>query len=429
MFKKIIFTVGIGVLLLFVLPFRGFAERWILNSSTNTLPPDIETRIEQAGGTLLTSLDDLGIVVADFSREEDAKITEDEDLTVMPDLLLNWLLNDRIPEGEHIELTDNFYGFQWHLPVIQADRAWELGASGAGVRVAVVDTGIWYNHPDLRDNIDFSAGATFVPGTYDFLDDEGHGTHVAGIIAAADDNWGTVGVAPKATLIGIKVLASDGTGRISWIVDGIYHAVKQNADIINLSMGSYLKKSGNPPYYTGAQAAQLRNMVRKAVNWAASKGIMVVHSAGNLSLNFDHLDNEIKNVISIPTEEGNGIVVSATGPIGQTLFDTPASYTNYGSSLIWLAAPGGDYRLYPEYGWWNDMILSTSINGWMRAAGTSMSAAVVSGVAALVLDTYGHMSPMTLKIHLAQTADDLGLNGTDPFYGRGRVNAYKAVAR
>jgi subtilisin family serine protease len=389
----------------------------------------VEERIEQAGGVLIESLDELGIVVADFSREEDAKITEDEDLTVMPDLLLNWLLDDRIPEGEHIELNDNFYGFQWHLPVIKADKAWERGASGAGVRVAVVDTGIWYHHPDLRDNIDFNAGATFVPGTDDFLDDEGHGTHVAGIIAAADDNWGTVGVAPKATLIGIKVLAGDGTGRISWIVDGIVHAVNQKADIINLSMGSYLNKNGNPPYYTGAQAAQLRKMVRKAVNWAASKGVIVVHSAGNLGLDFDHLEGDLKNVISIPTEEGNGIVVSATGPIGLKFFDTPASYTNYGSSVIWLAAPGGDYRYYPYYGWWNDMVLSTSINGWMRAAGTSMSAAVVSGTAALVLERYGPMKPMTLKNHLARTADDLGKKGVDPYFGHGRINAFKAVTR
>jgi subtilisin family serine protease len=424
MTKRYILTVGIGLIVLFALPFTGFGERWILSPSNNTLHPDLEDRITKAGGTLLEILDEVALVVADFSKQEDVKTMEADGYEVLPDILLNWLTDDRIPDGEHIDLfREDFSGFQWHLPVIGADRAADLGYTGAGVRIAIVDTGIWYYHPDLIENIDFESGASFVPGVADFLDDEGHGTHVAGIIAATDDGWGVKGIAPHATLIPIKVLSRDGTGSISWLADGIIHAVKQRADIINLSLGTYLKRSGYPPYYTANQATLIRKMIRNVVNWATSQGVLVVNSAGNASVDFDHSSD----IISIPTEEGNGIVVSATGPVGFEYFDTAASYTNYGSSVILLSAPGGDFRYYPEDGWWNDMILSTSINGWMWAAGTSMSSAMVSGTAALVIEKYGHIRPGQLKNILANTADDLGAPGKDPYYGRGRVNAYRAV--
>jgi subtilisin family serine protease len=413
-------VMGIGLILLFSIPCPGFGEQWILNYNGNDLPEDVETMINNAGGTLITTLDEIGIVVADFTKREDVQTSDGNNFEVMPDVLLNWLVSNQIPQGEHIGLNENLYAGQWHLPVIQAEGAWGQGITGAGIRVAVVDTGIWYHHPDLQANIDMAAGATFVPGTHDFLDDNGHGTHVAGIIAAADNSWGTIGVAPNATLIPVKVLAADGVGRISWFVSGVIHAVNQNPDIINLSLGYYLQKNGLPPYYTAEDAASLRKMIRKVINWAASNGALVVNSAGNSGLDLDHCGN----IISIPTEEGNGIAVSATGPV-----DELASYSNYGTSAIWVAAPGGDFSGYPNYGWWNDMVLSTTIDGWMWSAGTSSAASIVSGVAALVLEKYGPMNHGQLKTHLAQTADDLGQPGKDSFYGNGRINAYRAVTQ
>jgi subtilisin family serine protease len=418
-------SMGIGLILLFTMPFTGFGEQWILNYNSNNLPEDVETIIANDGGTIITTLDEIGIVVADYSRQEDVRTSEPTGFEVMPDVLLNWLVSNPLPQGEHIGLNESLYAGQWHLPVIQAAEAWGQGVTGFGVRIAVLDTGIWYHHPDLWANIDFAAGASFVPGTPDFLDDNGHGTHVAGIIAAANNDWGTIGVAPDATLIPVKVLAADGIGRISWFVSGVIHAVNQNADIINLSLGYYLQKNGLPPYYTAEDASYLRRMIRKVVNWADQQGALVINSAGNAGLDLDHSGN----IISIPTEEGKGIVVSATGPQGLDNFDELASYSNYGTSTIWVAAPGGDFRDYPTGGWWYDMVLSTTIDGWMWSAGTSSAASVVSGVAALVLEKYGPMSPAQLKTHLAQTADDLGKPGKDPVYGNGRINAYKAVTQ
>lgn len=425
MTKRFFLTTGIGLLLLIAVPFMGFGSRWILDFKDNILPVNLEVEINNAGGTLIETFDELGIAVADFSKREDAEKVEVDGFEVIPDILSKWLANDPIPEGEYIGWDEDYYDRQWYLPVIKADQAWAEGVTGAGVRVAVVDTGIWYYHPDLYPNIDFSSGASFVPGTIDFLDDNGHGTHAAGIIAAADNGWGVIGVAPNATLIGVKVLNGDGTGHLSWIVAGIAHAVEQNVDIINLSMGYRLKKNGDPPYYTASDASLIRKMVRKVINWAASHDILVVNSAGNDAINFD----KDGSLISIPTEEGNGLVVSATGPCNLENFDESASYTNYGISLIWVAAPGGDFRDYPNPGWWNDMVFSTTINGWMWSAGTSAAASMVSGTAALVLEKYGPMPLGELKNHLANTADDLGKPGSDPYYGRGRINALKAVTQ
>lgn len=422
---KSFLSMGIGLILLFTMSLAGFGKQWILNSNNKDLPEDVEMIINNSGGTVITILDEIGVVVAEYSRVEDVRTSAASGFEVMPDVILNWLGSNQIPQGEHIEFHKNLYAGQWHLRAIQVEEAWGQGVTGAGVRVAVVDTGVWYYHPDLWANIDFAAGATFVPGTRDFLDDNGHGTHVAGIIAAANNDWGTIGIAPNATLIPVKVLAADGIGRISWFISGVVHAVNQNADIINLSLGYYLQKKGYPPYYTAQDASLLRKVMRKVINWAASQGALVVNSAGNAGLDLDHCGN----IISIPTEEGSGIVVSATGPEGLSNFDELASYSNYGTSAIWVAAPGGDFRNYPTSGWWLDMVLSTTIDGWMWSAGSSSAASMVSGVAALVLEKYGPMTPMQLKNHLARTSDDLGKPGKDPFYGKGRINAYKAVTQ
>jgi subtilisin family serine protease len=219
--------------------------------------------------------------------------------------------------------------------------------------------------------IDFAAGATFVPGTTDFLDDNGHGTHVAGIVAAMDNNYGCIGVAPNATLIPVKVTGSSGSAPISRIAAGIVYAAQQDVDIINVSIGGYLRKSGYLPYYTASDASKYINMYRKTLSYAHSKGAVVIHSAGNESLDMDHDGN----IINLPTQAGStgDIVVSATGPLGLQDFDRLTSYSNYGVSTIDVAAPGGDYMNYPYYGWYFDMVLSTSPTGWTFMSGTSQA--------------------------------------------------------
>ncbi len=428
--SKILLSLVIGVFFLVATTPFIYGSRWILSSNSGQLPDDLASKVQQAGGTLISTLGEMGVAFAEFSNRSDAESLEAHGMDVMVDIEAQWIPEDQnsvFIEDTGIQAvpgtSDTYYRYQWHHPVIHSDQAWAAGVFGNGVRVAVIDTGIWYKHPDLKNNIDYAASISLVPGITDFLDDNGHGTHVSGIIAAAANNWGSVGVAPQATLIGIKVFDSTGRGPMSRVVQGIYHAISQNAQVINMSLGTYVKKNGYAGSYTARDAQKIIKLNRKAVTYATSHGALVVCSAGNESIDMDHN----QNIIGVPSECANAISISATGPIGLQDFDHFASYSCYGNSAIWVAAPGGDSINYPNAGWYYDMVFSTTINGWSWMSGTSMAAPMVSGVAALILSKYGPMSPGELKNRIAQTADDLGKPGHDPYYGRGRVNAYRAV--
>jgi subtilisin family serine protease len=352
--------------------------------------------------------------------------------------------------------NDRFFNnTQWAPQAVDAPAAWSAGCTGQGVRVAVLDGGIWNVHPDLAPNMDNANSRSFVPG-FAFNQDVipappagpfWHGTHVAGIIAAVDNvgnaNSGVIGIAPRATIVGVKVL-HNGSGSFGWVIQGILYAstpVAQGgggADIINMSLGAVFPKND-----TGA--GQLVAAMNKAVNYANRFGVLVVSAAGNDAVDLDHSGN----LISVPAQSGSGVAVSATGPMGfafgATDFDRPASYTNYGTSAINVAAPGGDFSLFgtpqgmaacsrPTTGGANtnlpcyayDMVISTNFNGWAWAAGTSMAAPAASAVAAIIKQKNPNISLGALKAALQNSAIDAGKNGADPFYGKGWVNALRA---
>ncbi|HVE48768.1 MAG TPA: S8 family serine peptidase [Casimicrobiaceae bacterium] len=348
---------------------------------------------------------------------------------------------------------ETFINLQWNIRSIEAPAAWAAGFTGQGVRVAVLDGGIHSAHQDLDANIDVAASKSFVPG-FSFNQDTGtfwHGTHVAGIIAAEDNALGTIGVAPNATIVGVKVL-HNGSGAFGWVIAGILYAATAQAeggggaDIINMSLGATFPKGGGPG--TG----QLISALNKAVNFAGSNGVLVISAAGNDDLDLDHS----ASYTTVPAMSGNGLAVSATGPMGYAVgypngatdFREPSSYTNFGNSLVTVAAPGGDFRLpgnavcsiprtvgtpVVNFCWVFDMVISTSRGGptsttsYSFAAGTSMAAPAAAGVAALIKQRFPGISVGALKNQLARTADDEGKNGHDPFYGRGFVNARRAV--
>jgi subtilisin family serine protease len=281
-----------------------------------------------------------------------------------------------------------------------------------------------------------------------------HGTHVAGIVAAAANGIGTVGIAPEATLVGVKVL-HNGSGSFEWVMNGLLYAARPlnqggaGANVINMSLGAainYRDSWGSKPFRDA-----FRDLVTawdRATGWAYQQDVTVIVAAGNGGRNLD----EQKEIFMLPAQSQHAISVSATGPhgwaLGQTNFHRPAYYTDHGKSLVDLAAPGGTIGLFlidgvnafcPFGGTLQfcetfDLILSTSRGAgasntsYSWAQGTSMAAPAVAGVAALVIQkSGGRANPAQVRTALQRGAIDHGKPGKDEYYGHGWVNALRSV--
>jgi thermitase len=278
--------------------------------------------------------------------------------------------------------NDPYWSLQWGPQRIEADKAWDVTSGDSSVLVAVVDTGVCYTHPDLA--------AEYVPLGYDWvnldsdpLDDHGHGTHCAGIIAGVLNNGiGIAGLA-QVRVMAEKVLDSGGYGYWDWVANGIIHATDSGAKIISMSLGG----SGDS------------ELVHEAIRYAYNAGVLIVAAAGNS-------DSDMK---SYPAAYDEVISVAATDR-----YDNKAWFSNWGE-WIELAAPGVD-------------IFSTVPWGYESWSGTSMACPHVSGLAALVFSEYPERSRDWVRAWLKYTADDLGDRGFDVYYGYGRINARKAIA-
>ncbi len=432
------------------------SNSYLILGKGNKLPSGLAAGIGLAGGTLTGSVSAIGVATAtssspDFQTKASAIVGVE---AVALDQVVEWIdPNEQVIEAEGIGDDERFFpGLQWAPKAIHAPEAWDLGATGAGVRVAVLDGGLNSNHQDLAGSVDVARSTSFVTG-FAFNQDIGapnafsHATHVAGIVAAQDDGLGTIGVAPGATIIGVKVLHG-GSGSFGAVIQGIAYAATPisqggaGADIINMSLGGDFDLQSR-------NAAILASAMSRATTYAYQRGVTVIASAGNDAFDLDHTNN----LISVPAQSANVITVSATGPFG--LFtpagsdpDRPASYTNFGQSAIDFAAPGGDF-VFPSGPVCTlslvnppgsltrpcfvfDLVISpgtlVNTNGYFFAAGTSMAAPHVAGVAALIIEKNGgSMHPAQVEAALRRSADDLGKTGNDDFYGRGRVNALRAV--
>ncbi|MDX1535566.1 MAG: S8 family peptidase [Candidatus Spechtbacterales bacterium] len=275
---------------------------------------------------------------------------------------------------------------EWGVDRIDADLTWGT-STGSGVNVAVIDTGIDLDHADLNvvRGVDCTKGPNCDKGGSGD-DDNGHGTHVAGIIGALNNDIGVVGVAPDANLYGVKVLNSKGSGFLSDVIEGIEWSVNNGADVINMSLGSS----------SSSQA------MHDAVDAAYNAGVVIVASAGN-SGDGDPNTNDV----GYPAKYSSVIAISATASD-----DSTPSWSSEGAEVE-VAAPGVNVRST-----WNDGLYYT-------ASGTSMASPHTAGTVALMLSN--GVASSDVRSLLQATADDLGATGFDNHYGYGLTDAEEAT--
>lgn len=271
----------------------------------------------------------------------------------------------------------------WGLSAYGIPDVWRR-SRGAGVKVAVLDTGIDLEHPDLAEAVD--AVRDFTRSLSGAHDRQGHGTHVAGTLAARQNGVGVIGVAPECRLLVAKVLGDDGSGSDASVAAGVDWAVESGADVVSMSLGS----------------AEASPRIGAAIRRAAAAGRFVVCAAGNEG------DGD---TVNWPARRHETIAVAAVDRHGRV-----TAFSSRGREVD-VAAPG-------------DEVLSTwPRRRYARLSGTSMATPFVSGVVALMLAKHrqqGGRTPITtvdqLREHLARTATDAGTPGKDPAYGWGLVN-------
>jgi subtilisin len=279
----------------------------------------------------------------------------------------------------------------WGIERVNAPDTQALGFDGNGIKVAIIDTGVDYNHPDLTAN--YLGGYDYVNSDSNPMDDHSHGTHVAGTVLGIDNDIGVLGAAPNAGFYALK--AADASGYVSYsdLIASIDWAVKNNADVITMSLG-------------GSYSSSLKT----ACDNAYANGVVVVAAAGNSG-----------GSVIYPAGYDSVIAVAATDSN-----DNRASWSSYGSQVE-LSAPGVSiYSTMPgsSYGY---------------KSGTSMATPHVTGVVALLLNTDvagtnldldndGKWDPAEVRARLQETATDLGATGKDIYYGYGLVNSYAAVS-
>jgi len=335
--------------------------------------------------------DDFGAVwrltsSADWDTVYTASMQGDTVVDVEPE---RWVVASASPPN------DPYFGYQWHLSAVGIPAAWD-SATGEGVVVAVVDTGVSEGQDGFYQLL---PGYDFVEGDSRPDDLEGHGTHVAGTVAQATNNGvGTAGVAPEASILPVRVLGAGG-GSMTDVADGIVYAVDEGADVINLSLGS---GGGTRVLYS-------------ALQYAERNGVVVVAASGNAGW----------SRVDYPAAFESVLAVGATDALGEV-----TGYSNQGDALD-LVAPGGDLGADATRDGYVDGVLQETYEygelGFRFYEGTSMASPHVAGAAALLVEMVGN-DPVRIRELLTASASDIGRSGYDTSSGWGELDIAAAVA-
>ncbi|WP_030746518.1 S8 family serine peptidase [Streptomyces sp. NRRL S-31] len=461
----------------------GPSLSYVVNTGTDRHTIEsVRRAIARSGGTVVTSYDRIGVIVAHsanpgFAQEiravrgvDSAGATRNAplpaqsttDMGTPKALSAGELAGVRAADGQ-----DPLEPLQWDLPAIKADKAHEKTLGSRDVTVAVIDTGVDDTHPDIAPNFDREASVNCVSGKPDTTggawrpsaSESPHGTHVAGEIAAAKNGVGVTGVAPGVRVAGIKVATPAGFFYTEAVVCGFVWAAEHHVDVTN---NSYYT---DPWYFnctTDPDQKALVDAITRASRYAEKRGTVNVAAAGNEK--YDLASRSITDPSSpndgtpsdrvidprqcydIPTQLPGVVTVASTGAKG-----LKSSFSNYGLGVIDIAAPGGDNTAYqaPQPPATSGLILGPLPGGkWGYMAGTSMATPHVAGVAALIKSTHPHAPAAAVKALLYAEAtptacvDPYDINGDgkvdavcegtknrNGFYGRGVADALAAVTK
>jgi subtilisin family serine protease len=445
-----------------------------------SLPADYNDLIVKAGGKVLRAMPEIGgVEVQSTSSDFLTKLSKVSGIQAankeLSHSLIDGLTDPAAADGQPVtdipQNASSYWSFQWDMQRLTHNGdsyALENGGivNGDGTVthkaiVGVIDTGIDANHPDLKAN--YLGGMNFVPAGVDasetgdpadVLDRVGHGTHVAGSIAA---NGKVKGVGPNLGIRAYRIFPAEGGAPTSWIVAAIVQAANDGVDVINMSIGGFDSISGYT--FEGVKYKDVADMVlwKRAVQYAVNHDVTVVAAAGNESLN-----------LSNPTEITAYMNAAYGGPSGLTFkgasrevpgqtpgvitvsssvewsTDKIAFYSNYGSGVIDVSAAAGDngplydatldlskrdfhYRTLSTYPTYLAPYFTSNLTGYALMHGTSMASPKVAGIAGVIKAAHPDYTPSQVAALIRSTAIDYGKKGNDPLFGSGEANAYTAL--
>lgn len=394
--QKIIFfllfvIVAIGGLIISGVQANDTASRKIVIFQAGVTDTAKDNIIGKAGGAKLKDLDLVRGKAVWLSNKAAEKLAKQPGVLRVEDDIVVQALENFNSEKVTGKAKTPFQPSQvlpWGIDKIDAEKVWASSTADL-INVGIIDTGISNNHPDLLANV--KGGINTIQPRKSWNDDNGHGSHVAGIVGALNNSVGVVGAGPAINLYAIKVLNSSGSGFVSDIIEGLQWAINNNMQVVNLSLGA---STGNQSFHDAIIATK-------------NAGIVVVAAAGNSG-----------GSVIYPAAYPEAIAVSAID-----ISNTIASWSSRGPEVD-LAAPG--VSIYSSY----------KGTAYATLSGTSMASPHVAGAAALVLsmpvgssdtNNNGNWDPDEVQTKLQATAVDLGDVGFDNLYGAGLVNAFAAT--
>ncbi|MFD0695528.1 S8 family serine peptidase [Paenibacillus sp. GCM10027628] len=460
-------------------PEASAAKKYVIAYQSN-IPTDYEASIAGAGGKVLRILPELSSIEVESSNA--AFLANVQKLTGIRGANLELVhkldykrLDPAASDGQPVtdipQSAANFWDYQWDVKQVTNNGATYKIETGGGLSggslkhkaiVGIIDSGIDANHPDLKANV--VGGKNFVPAGVDasetgdpadIRDRDGHGTHVAGSIAA---NGKVKGIGPDLGIRSYRVFPEGQGAPTSWIAAAIVQAANDHVDVINMSIGGFDAISRYT--FDGGSYSDIADALiyKRAVQYAISKNVTVVVAAGNESLNLnnpteitDYMNAEYGNLgfsfkgaaREVPGQTPGVITVSSSN---QWSTDKIAFYSNYGTRSIDVAAPGGDngpvydatrdlnqrdfhYRTLSTWPTYLPSYFTSNLTSYALLHGTSMAAPKVAGVAGVIKAAHPELTPSQVAALISKTALDWGKKGTDQLYGAGEANLYNALTQ